>query len=182
MILRDAAESDLPAIVEIFNATIPTRMVTAQLEPVTATERVPWFREHSSDGHPIWVLEVEKRIAGWLSFSRFIARCAYRGAAEISVYVHPDFRRRGFAASLLQAAIARGPGLEFTALIGLIFAHNEPSLRLFEKLGFVTWGHLPRIARLDEVERDLVIVGLHLASDRDEQGLTINPRRRRRDG
>ena len=29
MIIRDATEADLPAIVEIFNATIPIRMVSA---------------------------------------------------------------------------------------------------------------------------------------------------------
>jgi len=44
-------------------------------------------------------------------------------------------------------------------MIGLIFAHNEPSLRLFDRLGFERWGLLPRIARLDGIERDLAIVG-----------------------
>jgi len=29
LIIRDAVEADLPAIVEIYNATVPTRMVTA---------------------------------------------------------------------------------------------------------------------------------------------------------
>lgn len=52
--IRDAIEADLPAIVDIFNATVATRMSTAVLEPVTVEERLPWFREHSSDGHPLW--------------------------------------------------------------------------------------------------------------------------------
>lgn len=162
MRLRDAAETDLPAIVEIYNATISTRMVTAELEPVAVADRLPWFRDHSPGSHPMWVLESESGVAGWLSFSPFITRCAYRGTAEISVYVHQEFRRRGVAAELLGAAITRGPELGFTALVGLIFAHNEPSLRLFTKSGFEKWGHLPRVARLDGVERDLVIVGRHL--------------------
>jgi L-amino acid N-acyltransferase YncA len=62
----------------------------------------------------------------------------------------------------LEQAIARGPSLEITAMVGLIFAHNEPSLKLFERLGFERWGLLPRIARLDGNERDLVIMGRHL--------------------
>ena len=165
MKLRDAAESDLPAIVEIYNATIPTRMVTAELEPVSVPDRLPWFREHAPESHPIWVLESEGRIAGWLSFSRFITRCAYRGTAELSVYVHEDFRRRGVARELLGAAIRRGPALGLSAFVGLIFAHNEPSLRLFARFGFEKWGHLPRVARLDGIERDLVIVGRHLPND-----------------
>jgi L-amino acid N-acyltransferase YncA len=44
-------------------------------------------------------------------------------------------------------------------LLGFIFAHNEPSLRLFAKFGFERWGYLPKVAELDEVERDLVIMG-----------------------
>ena len=73
MTIRDAAETDLPAIVAIFNAAVPTRMSTAVLEPVSVEERLPWFREHSPERHPLWVLEMENRIAGWLSFHPFIS-------------------------------------------------------------------------------------------------------------
>ena len=162
MIIRDALEADLPAIVEIYNATIPTRMVTAELESVTTEGRLPWFREHSPNWHPLWVAEIDRAIAGWLSFHSFISRCAYRGTAEVSVYVHENFRRHGIGRHLLGQAIERGPSLDISALVGCIFGHNEPSLRLFEQLGFERWGLLPRIARLDGVERDLVIVGLHI--------------------
>ena len=102
-------------------------------------------------------------IAGWLSFSEFIPRCAYHITSELSVYVHTDFWRRGVGARLLGAALERAPSLGFITLLGLIFAHNAASLRLFEKFGFARWGHLPRVAQLDGVERDLVIVGRHLA-------------------
>ncbi|HEV3393383.1 MAG TPA: hypothetical protein VG103_07740 [Chthoniobacterales bacterium] len=46
-------------------------------------------------------------------------------------------------------------------MVGLIFANNKPSLRLFEQVGFEKWGLLPRVARLDDVERDLTMVGWH---------------------
>ena len=134
-------------------------MVTAKIEPVTVAERLPWFREHSPERHPIWVAERDGIIAGWLSISPFLTRCAYRGTAELSVYVHDDFRRRGIGAALLEAAIVRAPEYGLTTFVGLIFAHNEPSLQLFTKAGFKKWGHLPGIARLDGVARDLVIVG-----------------------
>lgn len=159
MNLRDATEADLPAIVAIFNATIPSRMVTAQLEPATVAERLPWFRAHSPNEHPIWVCECEGEIAGWLSVSEFLPRCAYRGTAELSVYVHENFRRRGVGGRLLETALARAPELSLHSFVGLIFAHNQPSLALFARFGFARWGHLPRVARLDGVERDLVIVG-----------------------
>jgi len=161
MIIRDAVEADLPAIVDIYNATVPTRMVTAELEPTTVEARLPWFREHSSDQYPFWVAESEGRLIGWLDFKKFLPRCAYRGTAEISVYVDEEFRRRGVARRLLEQAIARAPTLGITALVGLIFGHNEPSLKLFERLGFERWGLLPNVAQLDGVSRNLVVVGLH---------------------
>jgi L-amino acid N-acyltransferase YncA len=160
--IRDALESDLPAIIDIYNATVPTRMVTAELEPTTVEARLPWFREHSPDQYPFWVAESDGHVIGWLDFKRFMPRCAYRGTAEISVYVDQKFRRQAVGRHLFEQAIARGPSLEIIAMVGLIFAHNEPSLKLFERLGFERWGLLPRIARLDGNERDLVIMGRHL--------------------
>src|SRR5213080_683146 len=167
MIIRDAGDADLPAIIDIYNAAIATRLATAQLDPVTLEERRDWLKEHSPDRHPFWVLETDGRIAGWLSLKPFAPRCAYRGTAEISVYVDEKFRRRGVARRLLEEAIARSPSLEINAIVGLIFGHNEPSLKLFEQLGFQRWGHLPGVAQLEAVERDLIVMGQHCPARRD---------------
>jgi len=161
MTIRDAIEADLPAIVRIYNATVPTRMVTAELEPTTVEARLPWFREHSPEQYPFWVAESGDRVIGWLDFKKFLPRCAYRGTAEISVYVDEEFRRRGVGQRLLEHAITRAPSLGITALIGLIFGHNEPSLKLFERFGFERWAFLPGIAQLDGMERDLIVMGRH---------------------
>ena len=161
--IRDAVEADLPAIVEIYNAAIPGRLATGDLEPVSVDDRRAWFREHASTGRPIWVMEAEGRIVGWLSFQSFYGRPAYRATAEVSIYVSPAQRRRGVGRQLLAEAIRSAPALGLKTLLGFIFAHNEPSLKLFESLGFRPWGHLPRVADLDGVERDLVVVGRRIA-------------------
>jgi phosphinothricin acetyltransferase len=162
MKIRDAVEADLPAIIKIYNAAVATRIATAQLEPVTLEQRRGWLKEHSADRHPFWVLEIDRQIAGWLTLKPFLPRCAYRGTAEVSVYVDEKQRRRGVARTLMIEAIARGPSLQISAMVGLIFAHNEPSLKLFGQLGFEKWGLLPRVAQLDEVKRDLTIMGRHV--------------------
>jgi phosphinothricin acetyltransferase len=64
MIIRDAVEGDLPAIVEIYNAATATRISTALLEPVSVEERLPWFRRHSPDRFPLWVSGFDTQIAG----------------------------------------------------------------------------------------------------------------------
>jgi L-amino acid N-acyltransferase YncA len=162
MTIRDAREEDLPAIIEIYNAAIATRTSTAFLGPVTIEERLPWFRRHSPDTFPLWVVELENQIAGWLSFHEFIPRPAYHGAAEISIYVHENFRRRGIGRTLLAQAIATAPQLNIRMLLGYVLAHNEASLALFAQAAFERWGRLPRIARFENAERDLVIVGRHV--------------------
>ena len=162
MKIRDAVEADLSAIIDIYNVAIATRMSTAQLEPVTVESRRRWLSEHSPDRRPFWVTEIDGQIAGWLTIKSFLPRCAYSGTVELSVYVSEKFRRRGVGRALLEETIARAAQLEIIAMVGLIFAHNEPSLKLFKRLGFERWGLLPRVAQLDGIERDLTIVGLHV--------------------
>jgi len=159
MTIRDATEADLPAIVAIYNATVPTRLSTADTEPVSVESRVPWFREHNPTVRPLWVMDDAGTIAGWFSFQSFYGRPAYHATAEVSIYVDAGRRRHGVARTLLAEGIRRSPSLGLQTLVGYIFGHNEPSLRLFQSFGFERWGVLPRVAELDGIERDLVIVG-----------------------
>ena len=161
--IRDATEADLPAIVAIYNATIPGGMVTADTSPATVEGRLPWFRAHSLERRPIWVAEEDGALCGWFSFSDFHPRPAYHPTAEISVYVAEAHRRRGLGDLFMRRAIERAPALGLRSLVGLIWGHNEPSLRLCSKYGFERWGFLPRVALLYGAERDLVIVGRRVA-------------------
>jgi phosphinothricin acetyltransferase len=159
MIIRDAVEADLPAIVAIYNSIVPGRMVTADLEPVTVASRVPWLAAHDPAKRPVWVAEQDGEICAWLSFDTFFPRAAYDGTIMLALYVAEKHRRAGLGKQLLTRALAHAPKLGVHSVLGYIFAHNEPSLRLFESFGFARWAHLPKIARLDSVERDLVILG-----------------------
>ncbi len=47
-------------------------------------------------------------------------------------------------------------------LVGFIFGHNEPSLKLFYKYEFEKWAHFPKVANMDGIERDLIILGLRI--------------------
>lgn len=160
--VRDAVERDLPAIIEIYNAAVLTRIATAQTEPATLESRRDWLGEHTPDRHPFWVAENGDQVVGWLNFKSFLPRCAYTGTVEVSVYVDEKFHRCGVAKKLLEEAITRAPVLGIGAMVGLIFSHNEPSLRLFERLGFQRWGELPRVAQIDDVARSLTIMGRHV--------------------
>jgi len=166
--IRDAVAGDLPAIVEIYNSTIPSRLVSADTEPVSVEQRVAWFDEHEASRRPIWVTEDGGEPIGWLSLSDFYdARPAYHATAEIGVYVREDYRGKGVGRRLVEEAIRRGPELGLKTLTAGAFAHNEASIALFEKMGFRKWAHFPQVAELDGVERDLVVLGLRL-DEREE--------------
>ncbi len=163
MTLRDATDADLPAIVAIYNSIIPGRMVTADLTPVSVESRRAWFASHQVRERPLWVLaDADGTIAAWASFDTFYPRAAYDGTAMLALYVAETHRRQGLGRRLLQAAIDCAPALGLHTLLGYIFGHNAPSLALFDSHGFARWGHLPRVAVLDGVARDLIIVGRRL--------------------
>lgn len=159
MHFRNATIDDLPEIVAIYNTTIAGRMVTADTDPVTVESRRAWFDAHSPEKRPLWMVEASGVVLGWVSFQSFYGRPAYDGTAEISIYLHEQQRGKGLGKAILQYAIEQCPAIKIRTLLGFIFAHNIPSLRLFEQLGFDEWAHLPDIAVLDGEERSLKILG-----------------------
>lgn len=162
LVIRDALHADLPTIVSIYNAAIPGRLATADLTPVTVVSREPWFAAHSPQSYPLLVAENGGTIAGWGALNLFYGRLAYQRTAEIAVYVDPQFARKGIGQRLTEDLLAHSKRLGFKTLLAFIFAHNQPSIRLFIRNGFELWGHLPGIADMDEIERDLDIYGFKL--------------------
>lgn len=157
---RNAAQSDLKEIVAIYNSTISSRMVTADTEPVSVESRQKWFDEHNATDRPLWVVEDSKhKIIGWVSFQSFYGRPAYKATVEISIYIDEAQRGKGLGKQILQHCINEAPNFGVKTLLGFIFSHNEPSLKLFRHLGFADWATLPNIALLDGRERSLKILG-----------------------
>lgn len=160
--IRLATLADLPVIVDIYNSTIPGRMVTADLEPVSVESRLPWFHAHQPARRPLWVAEQDGRVVAWISLSDFYGRPAYNATAEVSIYLDESVRGRGLGRALLQFVVETAPQYGVQTLLGFIFGHNQPSLKLFERFGFASWAHLPEVASLDGVARDLIILGRKL--------------------
>ncbi|MBE9028214.1 N-acetyltransferase [filamentous cyanobacterium LEGE 11480] len=162
MTIRNAVLTDLPRIVEIYNAAVPSRQATADTEPVTIKSRVPWFESHQPQKRPLWVLTKRERILGWIGLQDFYGRPAYCATCEFSLYIAPEVQHQGLGYALLSQMMHDCPDWGVKTLLGFIFEHNQPSLKLCRKLGFDQWGLLPGIAELDDQTRDLVIMGRRL--------------------
>ena len=160
--IRNAVAADLPAIVAIYNASIPGRMATADTEPVTVGQREEWFRGFDNRSRPIWVCEADGALLGWLGLRSFYGRPAYHRTVESAVYVAAEHQREGIARKLLQHALDECPSLGISNVLAFIFAHNMPSVTLFEAHGFGRWGLLPKVCEMDGKEHDLLILGKRL--------------------
>jgi L-amino acid N-acyltransferase YncA len=154
-----ATLDNLPKIVETYNSTIASRLVTADLEPVTIDSKLTWFNAHNLTTRPLWIVNCDNEYGGWMSFNSFYGRPAYDGCVEVSIYLEEKYRGNGLGKACLQKAINEAPKLNIHSLLGFIFGHNTPSLNLFYQFGFINWANFPEIANMDGVMRDLIIVG-----------------------
>ena len=158
----DATLDDLPFIVEVYNSTIASRQVTADLQPVSVESRFAWFEQHNPQKRPLWLIKYQNQPCGWVSLSSFYGRPAYDKTVEISLYIHQDFRGKKIGQTTVakMESFAKQAGIE--AILSYIFGHNIASLNLFEKMHYKQWALLPKVAELDGVKRDLVILGKRL--------------------
>jgi len=162
--MRFATEEDLSSIVAIYNTTVPTRQSTADTVDVTVASRMEWFRKHTPGKRPLLVHEQDGRIIAWVSFQSFYGRPAYDHTAEVSICISPNHRGHGLGRKLLAEALGITQELRIKTVVGFVFSHNEPSIRLLKSLGFEEWGKLPNVAEMDNAEYSLSILGKRVNS------------------
>ena len=161
--VRDATEADLPAILAIYNESIPGGWSTADTSPIAVEDRVEWFRKFNPERRPLWVAEMDGRIVAWIALNSFYAgRPAYDATAEVSLYIASAYQRRGLGRFLKQRMIAECPRLGVTTLLSMHFDHNPATQRINDSLGFVPMGHLPEIAVVNGQKRGLIISALRI--------------------
>lgn len=161
MMLRDATINDLHEINEIYNHYVLNSTCTYQIRPESIEARRRWF-EHHGPQHPVVVAEQEGQIIAWGSLSRFHAREAFCKTVEHSIYVHPEHRRRGLGAAILDHLIGRARELGYHSMVALIDGEQEPSLELQKKFGFYEVGRLREVGQkfgrwLDMVYMQLIL-------------------------
>jgi L-amino acid N-acyltransferase YncA len=160
MTFRYATLEDLPEIVAIYNTTIPGKIVTADLTPVSIADKLNWFHQHNNESRPLWVcIDDRDEIVGWVSLQDFYGRPAYSGCAEISIYFKEAHRGKGWGKAALKYALDCCPFLKVHTVLGFIFEQNQKSIQLFKSFGFDTWGKLPNVANMQDHFCSLIIMG-----------------------
>lgn len=146
MTVRTAMESDIPALLEIYNSEVEFGAATLDLTPRTLDERREWFFAHGTDTHFILVAEENGSPVGYASLSEYRKKEAFSSTAELSVYIDRDFRRRGAASALMEAVLAKARDCgKLHSVVSVITAGNEASERLHAKFGFTFCGTLHEV-------------------------------------
>jgi L-amino acid N-acyltransferase len=143
--VREAIESDLPQILEIYNEVILNTTAVYDYEPHSLEMRRQWFAAKKEQGFPVYVAEVGSEILGLSSIGPFRAWAAYQYSVENSVYVAARARGQGIGRLLIPPLITRARELGIHAMLAGIDAGNEASLRLHAYFGFREVAHFREV-------------------------------------
>ena len=148
---------DWPAVADIFVEGIATRGATFETEAPSYAS----FDAGHHAGHRFVAIE-DSRVVGWVALAPTSARACYAGVAESSVYVAESARGRGVGRALMEAVVASAQATGIWTIHAGMFPENSASVGLHQSLGFRLVGRFERIAQLDGVWRDTVLLELRL--------------------
>ncbi|MBP5661957.1 MAG: N-acetyltransferase [Clostridia bacterium] len=147
MTIRRAEEKDFEAMRAIYNHEVRTGVATFDTEEKGAEDWVQWCLAHNRDNYPLLVAEEDGNVIGYVCLSPYRVRGAYASTAELSLYVDVASRGRGVGKALMRAILDEARADTHThAVVSVITAGNEVSLRLHRACGFTECGKLREVA------------------------------------
>jgi L-amino acid N-acyltransferase YncA len=160
--IRPALESDLPAILVIYNEVIANTTAAYVYDPHTLEMRREWYADLKQAGWPVIVAERNGAVAGFGCIGPFRTKPGYKYTGEHTLHVHRDHRGTGIGKALLRALIDEADTIGLRTLIGGIDAENTVSLELHARLGFVECARVREAGFKFDRWLDLVLMQLLL--------------------
>ena len=163
-IIRPAKTSDLPEILDIYNAEILNGVATWNEHPYDLAHFQTWFNRLNDEGFPIIIVEdcQNQKVAGYADYAAFRNFSGYKYSVEHSVYVSPIYAKQGLGKRLMHALIGHAKQQNMHVMIAGIDHENIASIELHKKLGFVQTGYMPQVGQKFGQWRDLVLMQLML--------------------
>jgi L-amino acid N-acyltransferase len=155
--IRPASAADAGAINDIQNHYVVHSTATFLTEPFTLAQRLAWL-EGRSPAHPVRVATAEDQVVGWSALGEFRSRPAYRHTTEFSIYLRPDWHRRGVGRALLADLAAQARALGHHALVGGCCSESAAILALLEAEGYSKVAHFPEVGRKFDRWLDVVFM------------------------
>jgi phosphinothricin acetyltransferase len=160
--IREAAETDLPEILAIYNDVIANTTAVYDYEPHTLEMRKQWFQLKKEQGFPVFVATENERVVGLSSIGPFRAWAAYKFSVENSIYVATADRGKGIGKLLMPPIIEAARSMNMHTIIAGIDAGNIGSIRLHQQFGFEEVAHFKEVGWKFEKWLDLKFLQLIL--------------------
>jgi L-amino acid N-acyltransferase YncA len=170
LLIRAATENDLAGILEIYNDAIINTTAIYNYVPYTTADIQQWFADKKTSNHPVFVADIDGAVAGFVSYGAFRVRPAYKYSIEHSVYVNPNFRKRGIAKKLLAKIIDVARENNYHAIVAGIDADNKISIDLHAQFNFVEVGHIKQVGYKFGRWLDLTFMELLLDTPKNPHG------------
>jgi phosphinothricin acetyltransferase len=141
--IRPAGPGDIAAITRIYADAVEHGTASFELEPPDEAEMSR--RQHAllTNGYPYIVAERANVVAGYAYAGPYRARPAYHWSVEDSIYVAPEFHRKGIGQILLAHLIADAQVRGFRQMIAVIGdSAQTASIALHAAAGFALIGTL----------------------------------------
>lgn len=136
-ILRDARESDMPAVQAIYAHHVIHGTASFELEPPTLEQMLQRRADICANGLPYLVAERDGEVVGYAYATPYRPRPAYRFTVEDSVYVREGMAGFGIGHALLAAVIQHCTASGRRQMVAIIGnSENSASIRLHTRLGF----------------------------------------------
>ncbi len=152
--IRPASALDAPALLAIYVPFVTGTAISFETVPPDVGE----FAARIAKANAKWswlTATIDGRCVGYAYGSSHRERAAYRYSVETSVYVHPDFQRRGVARALYARLLAALSERGYCNAFAGIALPNEASVALHRSLGFASVGTFQRVGRKFDVWHDV---------------------------
>ncbi|AMR66009.1 GNAT family N-acetyltransferase [Aquipseudomonas alcaligenes] len=167
MLIRDALETDLPTLRDIFNDAALNTTAIWMDNVVDLANRQAWFAARAQQGYPILVAEnADGEVVGYASFGDWRPFDGFCHTVEHSVYIRADQRGKGLGPQLLTALIERAKACDKHVMVAAIESGNAASIGLHQRLGFAITGQMPQVGRKFGRWLDLTFMQLILTPER----------------
>jgi L-amino acid N-acyltransferase len=145
MLIRQAVDADLDAILAIHNDAILNSTALWTDEPVERSDREEWLAARTAAGDPVLVAIEGGEVAGYATYAQWRPKWGYRFTVEDSVYLAAPHQGKGYGRALLTELISRAREAGHHMILADIESGNVASIRLHESLGFTHVGQIPEI-------------------------------------
>ena len=145
--LREAAPADIPAITRIYAHHVAFGLASFEDDAPDEAEMTRRIDDVWERGLP-WLVAVDASatVRGYAYAMPYRLRSSYRYTLEDSIYIAPDWLRRGLGRALLTRLIERCAAGNFRQMVAVIGdSANAASIGLHERMGFRRVGLLPAV-------------------------------------